>query len=914
MIEVLMVDAVGHVAAAGRNLEVPPGAAVPVRVTASPVTCRPVFSPWRPHTEYPYMFEAIRAGRPANQLASLAMSDAKAPSDRISADDPLAALRGGGGYAAILVVLTAAGAAVLALIATDSGSPLFLTALATLAMLGAFFVLGMAAGHIRIGERLPEAELLKAIYDSQDEAILVVMRRGGQPIYANRAMSEIVGRSEAGALGMLENAFTGVSEAAEALFRLNRAAMAGETRNEIVPAPPRGNDATPRYFDVSVRPFTTETLQRDPGTLIIWTLTDVTERRRKETAARVAVNARLGLYDTMPLGLLKVDAEGIVTHANRTLIDWIGMTPEAIDERMLRLTDLVSSDGAEVLLRAARRGVDNLVIDLDMIRDDGRFVPMHIVCRSSNEDGAGAGLVIGCLNSETEAPELPLSRFFQSAPFGIATVAPDGKITKANTAFARMILDGTSGAGEYVLDALAPRSVPAMRQQVEAGLKDVLAGRGNVPPVEINVGQNSEFTRRVFMSPLAGDNGTREAAVFYVLDATEQKRLEARFAQSNKMEAVGTLAGGIAHDFNNVLTAIIGHAEFLLQSHKPGDPAHRDLLTIKSSATRATALVAKLLAFSRQQTLHNEVLQLGEVVSEITPLMNKTLGEKISLNVRTERELWLVKTDKSQFDRVIVNLVMNAKDAMPEGGELTIQTRNVTERECQKMDYYGLQVGEYVMIEVSDTGTGMSPDILNKIFEPFFTTKGVGKGTGLGLATVYGIVKQSGGFIYPESEVGKGTTFRVFLPRYVPDAEEEATIQQRQSKKEARHAPDVTGSGRVLLVEDEDGVRSFAVRALRSRGFEVLEASNGAEALDLIETSEVQPDIVVSDVVMPEVDGPTLLKMLRKTHPDLKFVFMSGYPNDAFRAGLDSDEKFGFLPKPFSLAQLVGKVKEELAG
>lgn len=868
------------------------------------------------------MFEAIKAYRPANQLASLAMSEAKAPPDRIAADDPLAALRSGGGYATILVVLAAAGAAVLALIAAESASPLFLTVLATLAMLGVFFVLGMAAGHIRIGERLPEADLLKAINDSQDEAVLVMMRRGGQPIYANRAMSEIIGRSESGALGMLDNAFSGVSKAAETLFRLNRAAMAGETRSEIIPAPLRAGDIEPRYFNVTVRPFTPATLQRDPGPLIIWTLTDVTDERREETAKREALDARLGLYDTMPLGLMKVDADGIITHANKTLVDWIAMSPAAIDKQMLRLTDLISTDGAEVLLSAARRGADNLVIDLDMVREDGRSLPMHLVCRSA-DDGAGTGaLVIGCINRENDvagttddgAAELRLSRFFQSAPFGIATIASDGTITNANTAFARMILDGTSGTGEYVLDALAPRAEHTTRQQVEVGLKSVLAGRGNVAPIEITLGQNNEYTRRVFMSPLAGAKGAREAAVLYVLDATEQKRLEARFAQSNKMEAVGTLAGGIAHDFNNVLTAIIGFSEFLLQSHKPGDPAHRDLLAIKSSASRAAGLVSKLLAFSRQQTLQNEVLQLGEVVSEITPLMNKTLGEKISLQVRTERELWLVKTDKSQIDRVIVNLVVNAKDAMPDGGQLTIHTRNVTERECQKMDHFGLAVGEYVMIEVSDTGTGMSQDILNKIFEPFFTTKGVGKGTGLGLATVYGIVKQSGGFIYPESEVGNGTTFRVFLPRHVPDAEEEAAIRQRQSKKEARLAPDVTGSGRVLLVEDEDGVRSFAVRALRSRGFEVLEASNGAEALELIETSDNQPDIVVSDVVMPEVDGPTLLKTLRKTHPDLKFVFMSGYPNDAFRAGLDAEEKFGFLPKPFSLAQLVGKVKEELAG
>jgi two-component system, cell cycle sensor histidine kinase and response regulator CckA len=866
------------------------------------------------------MFEAIKADRPANQLASLTMSDAKAPSDRIAADDPLAALRSGGGYATILVILATAGAAILSLIAAESNSPLFLPALATLAMLGVFFALGMAAGHIRIGERLPEADLLKAINDSHDEAILVITRRG-QPIYANRAMSAILGRSESGAIGMLENAFSGVSETAEALFRLNRAAMSGEARSEILTAPHRSADPTPRHFKATVRPFTTAELQRDPGPLVIWTLTDVTEQRRQETAARAHVDTQLGLYDTMPLGLMKMDVEGVITHANRTLVDWIGMAPEAIDKRILRLKDLVSADGAEVLMTAARRGVDTLAINLDIVREDGRSLPMHLVCRGDGTDAGEHGLVIGCLNRETEiagaddgTAELRLSRFFQSAPFGIATVGSDGTITNANTAFARMILDGTSGSGESVLDALTPRTERNTRQQVEASLKDVIDGRGNVSPIEITVGQNNEYTRRVFMSPLAGAKGAREAAVLYVLDATEQKRLEARFAQSNKMEAVGTLAGGIAHDFNNVLTAIIGFSEFLLQSHKPGDPAHRDLLNIKSSASRAAGLVSKLLAFSRQQTLQNEVLQLGEVVSEITPLMNKTLGEKIQLKVLTERELWLVKTDKSQIDRVIVNLVVNAKDAMLDGGELTIRTRNVTERECQKIDHFGLQVGEYVLIEVSDTGTGMSPDVLNKIFEPFFTTKGVGKGTGLGLATVYGIVKQSGGFIFPESEIGKGTTFRVFLPRYVPDAEEEAAIQQRQARREARHAPDVTGSGRVLLVEDEDGVRSFAVRALRSRGFEVLEATNGAEALELIEANDGNLDIVVSDVVMPEVDGPTLLKTLRKTHPDLKFVFMSGYPNDAFRAGFDSDEKYGFLPKPFSLAQLVSKVKQELAG
>lgn len=880
------------------------------------------------------MFEALKAASPANQLASLAMNDGTQPTDRLVADDPLAALRSGGSYATILIILTLAAAMVLALVASPSGSPLYLTVLATFAMLGVFFALGMIAGHVRIGERLPEADLLKAIADGESDGILIVTRKGGRPIYANQSMASFIGRSESGDLGLLETAFSGVSEAAEAMFRLNRAAIAGEEHAEILQAPVSAHDAEPRYFKVAVKPFTSEAMHRDPGTLIIWTLTDVTVQRRVETADRASIDARLGLYDTMPLGLMHVDHEGLITHANATLIDWIGFAPEAIEKRMLRLSDLVSTDGAEVLMSAARRGDASLSIDLDVLGEDGRSLPMHLVCRTSDSDDsqlhsstgqtsgvAGGGLVIGCLNREAElfdptadsAAELRLSRFFQSAPFGIATVASNGTITNTNPAFARMILDGTIGAGENVLEKLTPAADEATRQRVATSLADVLAGRGNIAPVEISVGQNNEFTRRVFMSPLAGAKGAREAAVLYVLDATEQKRLESRIAESNKMEAVGTLAGGIAHDFNNVLTGIIGHSDFLLESHKPGDPAHRDLLTIKSSASRAAGMVAKLLAFSRLQTLQNEVLQLGEVVSDITPLMNKTIGEKISLKLLTERELWLVKTDRSQIDRVIVNLVMNARDAMPEGGEITIRTRNITERECQKMDHFGLLHGEYVAIEVSDTGTGMTPEVLNKIFEPFFTTKGVGKGTGLGLASVYGIVKQSGGFIFPESEVGKGTTFRVFLPRHVPDEEDIATLSQKQAKKSNRHGPDVTGSGRVLLVEDEDGVRSFAVRALRSRGFEVLEASNGAEALDLIEGSETLPDIVVSDVVMPEIDGPTLLKSLRKTHPDLKFVFMSGYPNDAFRAGLDAEEKFGFLPKPFSLADLIGKVKEELA-
>jgi two-component system cell cycle sensor histidine kinase/response regulator CckA len=374
------------------------------------------------------------------------------------------------------------------------------------------------------------------------------------------------------------------------------------------------------------------------------------------------------------------------------------------------------------------------------------------------------------------------------------------------------------------------------------------------------------------------------------------------------MEAVGKLAGGIAHDFNNVLTAIIGFSDLLLQTHRPTDPAHRDILNIKHSANRAAGLVRQLLAFSRRQTLQAEVLQLGEVITDLHALLNRAIGEKIELKILSGRDLWYVKADKSQFEQVIINLAVNARDAMPDGGRLTIRTRNLTERESLRLGSMSVLPGEYVVVEVEDTGTGMSPEVMAKIFEPFFSTKEVGKGTGLGLSTVYGIVRQTGGYVFPESEIGKGTTFRVYLPRHIPDGVEVPSPRPTQAKP-----TDLTGTGRVLLVEDEDAVRNFAARALTRQGYVVLEAATGMEAIEVMEREHGKVDIVVSDVVMPEMDGPTLLKELRKTNPALKFIFVSGYPDDAFKRSLDENEEFAFLPKPFTLPQLAAKVKEQLA-
>jgi two-component system cell cycle sensor histidine kinase/response regulator CckA len=387
---------------------------------------------------------------------------------------------------------------------------------------------------------------------------------------------------------------------------------------------------------------------------------------------------------------------------------------------------------------------------------------------------------------------------------------------------------------------------------------------------------------------------------------TDQRKLEAQFAQGQKMQAVGQLAGGVAHDFNNVLTAIIGFTDLLLLKHKPGDPSFADIMSIKTSANRAAGLTRQLLAFSRRQTLRPVMLEVPAHIDDLTVLLKRLIGEKIDLKVQHATDVWPVKADLVQLEQVVVNLVVNARDAMPEGGTITIRTRNVTAAEAATFTYTGMPPADYMLIEVEDTGTGMSPEIIEKIFEPFFSTKELGKGTGLGLSTVYGIIKQTGGFIYPDSIVGKGTTFRIFLPRHI------ATEIDVVAKPVAAPVRDLTGNERILLVEDEDFVRAFSARALRTTGYEVFEADSGEAALDVLDEIDDKIDLMISDVVMPEMDGPALLTRVRERLPNLKVIFVSGYAEENVRQDIADDRSVEFLAKPYSLDQINSKVKEVL--
>ncbi len=858
---------------------------------------------------------------PQNQLISPAMRESKAQQASIAAGNPLVPGQGGGGVVALASVVLAGTLAVLALLSFDTREPLMLTLMAFLATVGVFFLFGLAAGHIRIAERRTDGEVVAALAQGFSDGLCITTLEGRR-LFANPAFDALVAPAKLAHVSALEALFAGEPQAGEALFRLTRAAARGEPRTEEVRLRTvTAGQRHSRWYRLGVVPLSMPATAQEDGPVILWRITDITDERRREVETQRSLEATLAHYEATPIGLMVADENAGIQFCNDTLAHWLGLSPGSL-VRGLKLTDIVSGDGA-VLLRALSREPGDAArrIDLDLVREDGRSWPASLIIvprrvEAGKTEGFSAIVLERAVEDDAAGASRPaevrFARFFQSAPFGIATVNAEGKIASANTAFARLMLDGKAGQAEKAIELLTRGADAEKRLALQSALNDALAGKANIQPLEITVGEAGEFTRRVFFSTVTRASGA-EAAVLYVIDATELKALEVQFAQSQKMEAVGKLAGGIAHDFNNVLTAIIGFSDLLLQTHRPVDPAYQNIINIRSSANRAAELVSQLLAFSRRQTLQPEVLELSETLTDTSMMLNRLLGEKIELKILPGRDLWYVKADRGQLGSVVVNLAVNAGHAMPDGGQLTIRTRNISERDSQKLDLQELPVGEYVMIEVEDTGHGMSAEVQAKIFEPFFTTKSVGKGTGLGLASVYGIVKQTGGYVFVESEVGKGTTFRIFLPRHHVDAEAEAEAATvKAAKKEQRHR-DLTGAGRVLLVEDEDAVRSFAVEALKRQGYEVLQASTGQEALEVMEGSDKPVDLVVSDVIMPEMDGPTMYKTMRQSNPDMKIVFMSGYPDDAFKNSLDPDATFAFLQKPFSLAQLAAKVKEELA-
>jgi two-component system cell cycle sensor histidine kinase/response regulator CckA len=371
------------------------------------------------------------------------------------------------------------------------------------------------------------------------------------------------------------------------------------------------------------------------------------------------------------------------------------------------------------------------------------------------------------------------------------------------------------------------------------------------------------------------------------------------------MQAVGQLAGGIAHDFNNLLTAISGHCDLLLLRHNSGNPEYADLIQIHQNANRAAALVSQLLAFSRKQTLKPQVIDVQDALSDLTHLLNRLIGEKMRLQLTHASDLGRIRADKRQLEQVIMNLVVNARDAMPDGGTIRIESEAVTLKDELRRDRAVVPAGDYALIRVADSGVGIPPERLQKIFEPFFTTKRVGEGTGLGLSTAYGIVKQSGGFIFVDSTEGEGSVFQLYFPIY-------AVTDHDQAEAPVKKVVLRQGEGVVLLVEDEAPVRAFASRALRMRGYTVLEAENAEDALQQLEDPSLEVDIFVTDVVMPGMDGPSWVRQALVARPNVKVIFVSGYSEEALSEGQSRIPNSIFLPKPFSLNDLTATVQGQL--
>jgi len=405
----------------------------------------------------------------------------------------------------------------------------------------------------------------------------------------------------------------------------------------------------------------------------------------------------------------------------------------------------------------------------------------------------------------------------------------------------------------------------------------------------------------------------------YLINVTEQRELQQRLAQSEKMREIGTLAGGVAHDFNNLLMVVMQYTEFLLRRHPVGDPDYLDLCQINLHAQRAKELSEMLRAYARQQTFKREIIDVSEFVASTQELVRRLVGESIKFEVRHGRDLPPIKADRTQIERVLVNLASNARDAMlskdmgiAKGGALTMRTAHVTAQDVRDLGHTPIEDGDYVLIEMADTGVGIKPEDQAKIFRPFHSTKEPGKGTGLGLATSYGIIKQSGGYIFFDSKPGQGTTFRILMPTYQPSAEELEEIQQRE-RAALERTTDVSGRGRILLVEDEMGVRQAIVRNLTECGFEVVEAENGEEALDVLREEPGAFDLILSDVSMPLMTGP---EMLQAAGPELlgkaKVLFLSGYAPESFAAVLEA-YPVSFLSKPVGATFLAQRVKELLA-
>ncbi len=780
-----------------------------------------------------------------------------------------------------------------------------------LAMVGIIAILGWIGGLFGFPQSAERIHFYDSLLDAIGDAAVVTDDRG-RAVYSNGEFLKLASQAGASRLVGFEVLYAGYPDFAEPVYQLGQAAKAGTPlrRDVRVPAAssvPGASAEQARWLRLSVAPV--EGKGHEGQTL--WRLTDITADRKHQESAFSRLQFIITYLDHAPAGFFSTLPDGRVDYVNATLAEWLGVDLVEAQGGAMRLNQLVGDSNARQLssLAPTASGTRDETFPMALQGKSGEPIQVEIVHRA-DFDAKGNPMPSRSMVLRREAKEKPASRqapaemlraIMAASPVGVALVSADGTIETANDAFL------TISPAIKLHGMLASAFDESNGAEIAKCLAKLRNPATAVAETELVVSGPEAKAMQLTFAQFPGMPGT---TIAFAVDNTESKTLEVQLAQSQKMQAVGQLASGIAHDFNNVLTPIIGFADLLLAKMRPTDSAFNDVMNIKQNANRAANLVRQLLAFSRKQTMQPKLHSLTEAMSDLGNLLGRVLGEKVALQIVHGRDLGHVMVDIHQFEQVIINLAVNARDAMPNGGTLSVKTANVTV-EKPGDSRHDLPAGEYVSCVISDTGSGIPPQILEKIWEPFFSTKEVGKGTGLGLSMVYGIIKQTGGYIYCDSVMGQGTTFTIYLPRHYPEKQAAPAAAPAAPAKPPRE--DFTGRGRVLIVEDEDSVRAFASKALQSRGYTVVEADSGERGLAAIEADKDGFELILSDVVMPEMDGPTMLAEIRKRGIKTRFIFMSGYAEDAFERNLENPDDFGFLQKPFSLKQLIEKVKEVIA-
>ncbi len=787
----------------------------------------------------------------------------------------------------------------------QAGERVPLSQIQDLALISTVFSLCVAALVFFVLRRVAgvdfQAQLVRQFFEEVEDPIFF-LNKFGRPVMLNTAGRDFLPRIEDSLTEQLKDFLLKEdTEGYQTLERLYESITSMRSDEEDLLIMDKTGEM--QRLLISIRPMAQQNLS-------IVRLVDLSRRSSLISSAQHGLSKLIQILDHVPIGLYALDDKNRIIAINGTLSTWLGATPSEIISKGRTIESFLIRDKSEEEQEGRRHSTKAEEVAFSGLQGQMFHAFLGRVSIGAGDQQLRGGLVLredsgeGDWQTALRRSKLLFKRFFEEAPVGIVMVDLDGRVSESNRQFRDIFGEDVTGSliKDFVMEDYHEPLAQRMAEAISLG--------DTHEPVELMLKSDPPKITNLYVGRMEDDQETAFGLMLHLIDVTEQKNLEQQFVQSQKMQAVGQLAGGVAHDFNNLLTAMIGYCDLLMTRHRPGDPSFADINQIKQNANRAANLVRQLLAFSRQQRLTPKVINVTDILAELSNLLTRLLGENVALDMHHARDLWPIKADQGQLEQVIINLSVNARDAMDSKGTLTIKTENKTITEPYKRGAEVMPKGDYIEISVSDTGHGISQENLERIFEPFFSTKDVGSGTGLGLSTVYGIVKQTDGYIYVDSTIDQSTTFRVYIPRYEADGKQDDKLLQQRKYEEA----DLTGTELILFAEDEDPVRSFTSRALTSKGYEVVAKASGEDALKALKELKRPIDLLITDVMMPGMDGPTLIGEVRKIQPEVKVLCISGYSEDALRKKIEDDSEVHFLAKPFSLKDIATQVKEILNG